>query len=118
MTYLRVIPRDLFNEAKLLKCLGKLSLLIHDGANVPKGLLLDHLTEENEGFEICQNESDGSLYVSNLELTHKGRTIGLRCPYNHKGAYPLQLCFEDEEGSVFNDDGSLSDEFQALLKSI
>lgn len=26
MTYLRVIPRDLFNEAKLLKCLGKLYL--------------------------------------------------------------------------------------------
>lgn len=30
-SYRRVLPRDLFNEAKLLKCLGQLSLMIHDG---------------------------------------------------------------------------------------
>lgn len=33
--YQRVIPRDLFNEAKLLKCLGRLSLFIHDGKSPP-----------------------------------------------------------------------------------
>ena len=31
--YERVIPRDLFNEAKLLKCVGLLVLKIHDGEN-------------------------------------------------------------------------------------
>ena len=28
--YTRVLPRDLFNEAKLMKCMGLLTLLIHD----------------------------------------------------------------------------------------
>lgn len=30
MTYQREIPRDLFNEANLLKCLGQISLIAHD----------------------------------------------------------------------------------------
>ena len=30
MSYARVIPRDLFNEANLLKCLGKVALILMD----------------------------------------------------------------------------------------
>ena len=30
MSYTRETPRDLFNESKLLKCLGQLSLIIHN----------------------------------------------------------------------------------------
>lgn len=30
MSYFRVIPRDLFNEASLLKCYGRLAILLDD----------------------------------------------------------------------------------------
>ncbi len=114
MSYLRVIPRDLFNEAKLLKCLGQLALVIHDGVRVPRGLSLEHETPE-EGFQIEQDDSSGELYCSNLSLFCRGRLIGLRASYNDKGAYPLRFTmWEGDEGNVFNPDGSLSDEFHAL----
>ncbi len=114
MSYLRVIPRDLFNESKLLKCMGQLALVIHDGVNIPKGLALEHEDPE-QGFQIDQDESTGELYPSNLNLFCRGRLIGLRSPYNCKEAYPLRFTlWEGDEGEVFNPDGSLSDEFRAL----
>lgn len=34
MSYIRVVPRDFFNEAKLLKCLGQFELCVnHTGSN-------------------------------------------------------------------------------------
>ena len=54
MTYRRVLPRDLFNEAKLLKCLGQLALIIHDGQDsagqTVQGLLFMHVDEMDLGF--------------------------------------------------------------------
>jgi hypothetical protein len=119
VSYLRVIPRDLFNESKLLKCLGQLALIIHDGVGVPRGLSLDHNTDEQEGFEIEQDENTGALYCSNLELTYWGRLIGLRCPYNCKDAYPLQYILDDDnDGRVFSESGVLTSEFRAMLGNI
>ena len=127
MTYQRVIPRDLFNEAKLLKCLGQLSLFILDGIDhsrwsVPEHLRLTHYTDVTEGFLIEQDESDGSLSCSNVRLTMYIQEIRLSSPYNCKDAYPLQFAFHagDEwiEGDVFNDDGNFSGEFQELISSI
>jgi hypothetical protein len=117
MSYKRVIPRDLFNEAKLLKCLGQLSLIIHDGVGVPRGLSLEHENPE-EGFRIEQDDSTGAIYCSNLECFFGGRLIGLRSPLNSKEAYPLQFVLEDDEGSVFNANGMLAVEFKTLLASI
>jgi hypothetical protein len=115
MRYYRVIPRDLFNEAKLLKCLGQLSLIAHDYPG--KGIKME-LSGEEEGFRIEQDESSGALYCSNLECFVAGRLIGLRGPYNNKAAFPLQFVIDDDEGRVFNEDGSLSDDFKAVLASI
>ncbi len=118
MSYQRVIPRDLFNEAKLLKCMGQLALIIHDGVNVPKGLTLDHEESEN-GFEVAQDSSSGELYVANLSLCCQGRLIGLRHPYNDKRPYPTRFSlWEGDEGPVFKADGSLSDEFRAFCASL
>lgn len=118
MSYTRVIPRDLFNESKLLKCLGQLALLIHDGVGIPNGLKLEYSHFENddgrleEGFRIEQDESDGALYCSNLELFCDGRLIGLRCPYNSKDPYPLIWTSDEDEGMVFCHDGSLTKGFK------
>lgn len=109
MTYQRVIPRDLFNEAKLLKCLGQLFLNL-EGYNA----FLSHISDEQ--FEIEQREWDGGIYCSNLEFFVRGKEVALFTPLNSRGSYPL--IFEDENtmGFVFNDDGSFSESFIEYLK--
>lgn len=116
MSYYRVIPRDLFNEAKLLKCLGQLALVIHDRVKVPRGLSLHHFAED-EGFRIEQDENSGALYCTNLECSSCAGDVSLSLPYNSKDAYPLRFVRDEEtEGRVFNEDGTLSDEFRAAME--
>ena len=90
MSYTRVLPRDLFNEAKLLKCVGQLALLIYDGLPWPIGLL--HRTPP-KGFVVHRYEGDGGLYVGNLDLVARvgaGRyRIALKSGLNSRGPYPL-----------------------------
>ncbi len=117
MSYQRVIPRDLFNESKLLKCLGQLSLVIHDGVKVPAGLVLHHEDSEHAGFDVWQSEDDGALSVSNIECTCFGRVITLRCKYNSKDAYPLWFTLDENEGLVFGEDGKLTEDFRALCEA-
>lgn len=117
MSYNRVIPRDLFNEAKLLKCLGQLALLIHDEVGIPRGLTIEHENPE-DGFRIEQDDGTGALYCENLQCSFKGRQIGLRHPYNSKDAYPLLFVLDDEEGSVFENNGALSSDFRSMLSTI
>lgn len=120
MTYTRVLPRDLFNEAKLLKCMGRLSLLIEDEL-VRWPLTLEHRPFTHgslfyRGFVVEQDSSDGSIFVTNLTLALGGTKIRVKSALNSKAPYPL--VYEDERlgvGCVFNDDGSLAEEFAAYL---
>ncbi len=118
MPYMRVIPRDLFNESKLLKCLGQLSLIIHDKSEAfHLKLELDHFMPRR-GFVIDQDESDGALYCSNLIFKVKGERVNLRSKYNSKDPYPLM--YEAEETcycDLFSDDGSLSEGFKEWARS-
>ncbi len=119
MSYQRVIPRDLFNESKLLKCLGQLSLLLHDEVDIRWPLRLLH--EPSDGFFIDQRPSDGALYCSNLILfleyeDRDTEIIDLVSLYNNKDPYPLM--FDDGGGNeerVFDDEGQLSYEFVKWL---
>ena len=112
--YRRVVPRDLFNESKLLKCVGQLALLIHDGRDsdgkqTPPCLKVEH--EGNE-FRIDQRQADGGLYVIGLKFKVKSLVLDLYSAYNCKEAYPLICMTEDyEEIEVFHGDGTLTDEF-------
>lgn len=116
MSYQRVIPRDLFNEAKLLKCLGQIALIVHDYPGL--GLCLNHDQSEFSGFAIEQDDNSAELYCSNLELTFEGRLIGLRTNYNSKEKYPMTIIFEEECGQVFAENGYLDNEFKALMETI
>ena len=114
MSYERVIPRDLFNESKLLKCLGRLCLLIHDERC---NLRFDHNTDDYPGFRIEQHDYDGSFYCDNLRFyDHFGHRLRLSSCLNSKEPYPL-LCTteDDEEIEVFHDDGELTDEFTQIV---
>ncbi len=111
--YRRVAPRDLFNESKLLKCLGRLAVLIHDEM-APKGLSFEQTGGE---FRIDQRIA-GDLYVrSGIKFMLHGKKLRIHSPYNSKEAYPL-LCEDKELGEIeiFNDDGSFSDEFLEYCK--
>lgn len=103
MSYRRVIPRDLFNEAKLLKCLGKITLLIHD--KMIQGLNAYH-ENQREGFKIFQNPSDGSIQVVNLNFfDNNGTPVFFLTPLNDRGPWPLVMEYKGETYFPFNDNG-------------
>ena len=117
MSYYRVLPRDLFNESKLLKCLGRLTLMIHDGM---AGDLEFDLEKEERGFIINQNE-DGDLYCKNLFFYYNDEFVHVVSGLNSRGSYPLYFYFEKETNgklynysreSVFEEDGSFTPEFK------
>lgn len=113
----RVIPRDLFNEAKLLKCLGQLALVLHDGKDavgrsLPPGWKIEFIEPEYaDGFRVVQNPADGGLSCAAVRALFRGRPVRLWTVYNCRDPYPL--CFdvagekEWTDGRVFNDNGHL-----------
>jgi hypothetical protein len=114
MTYIRVLPRDLFNEAKLLKCMGKLTLLIHDG-KLPKL----NVEFDDQPFDIVQNPADGSISVNNITVTIKNLNgMDLHTPLNSKANWPLYAIIGDKVYSVFTEEGELDEEFTALFESV
>lgn len=113
MTYVRVIPRDLFNEGNLLKCYGQLYL------NLEKMGMEDCLVYEDGGpFQVIQDQSDGSTYLSNVRLIVRGEVIPLRRPLNSRDPYPLYADIdpENEPIPVFNDAGDFSADMRDFLK--
>ena len=111
MTYRRVIPRDLFNEGSLLKCLGQLWLAV-------EGYKVTILHTGND-FYITQSEADGSIRVGNICIIIGGTTFDHHRPLNSREPWPLYITRragnDGEEIAVFRDDGKLSDEFKDLL---
>jgi hypothetical protein len=111
MSYQRVIPRDLFNEANLLKCYGQLCLKLEIYAC--KNIELRHYGNH---FVIEQNEDDGSLTIFNLQLRIRSKIYRLFRPLNSREPWPLYAQEADyAEWQVFTDDGELSAEFLELL---
>jgi len=113
--YQRVIPRDLFNESKLLKCLGQLCLLIHDGD--AGELKCYHATHPDAGFTISQRPEDGGLRCDNLYFTVRGVRVEFFTIYNSKDPYPLLFWNPDHmtEHEVFDDSGKLTKDFRYLV---
>lgn len=108
-TYQRVIPRDLFNEAKLLKCMGQLALIIHDGVRW-KDLRVDF--HGRDRFRIEQDSGSGGLEMANVYVMLGKLEILMHTAYNSKEPYPLYATlWNEEEVPVFNDDGTLHADF-------
>lgn len=112
MTYKRVMPRDLFNEANLLKCYGKLWL--HLERHPYASLDFTHGPEE---FMIYQYP-DGDIAVGNVQLVVGGTTVELRRPINSREDWPLYGYHDDHEYEVFTDAGQLHNDFLALLSRL
>lgn len=114
--YTRVIPRDLFNEANLLKCYGKLWIAL-ESRRYDATLSDDDLPRETP-FHIVQSQDDGSLTIDNLAFKIKGELYRLWRPSNSRDPWPLYFSSMDDEicERVFSDDGSLSPEFKRLTE--
>ena len=115
MSYERVLPRDLFNESKLLKCLGLLCMRIHDEMC---NWTVEHRTDEyNQGFEICRDDSDGSIYVQNLYFKTKGGVfVPVSTPLNSKLDWPLQFQWLSVDYPLFTDRGEFTEEYRKFTQ--
>lgn len=111
MRYMRIIPRDLFNEAKLLKCMGRLALLVHDNL-IPEGLEIEIVPDvEGAAFRIEKDENDGGLFISNYDVFINDELVYVKAAYNSKSNYSL-LCETNEDTVfVFDEGGNFSKEF-------
>lgn len=97
--YQRVIPRDLFNEGNLLKCLGRVYI------NLEKLAMESALKHDGEAFEISQDQDSGALIVLNVTLRLGKEEYTFYRPLNSRYAWPLKLRLsDDEEIDVFNED--------------
>ena len=105
----RVIPRDFFNESKLLKCMGRLSIKILDN-DLPEGVSIK-IDENGEPFDIVLDGVISKLYVSNYKTTVNDVEVKFGTEYNSKSNYPLYLIYGYDEIEVFDDNGDFSDEF-------
>lgn len=114
-TYKRVCPRDLFNESKLLKCVGKLCLKILDGMTpVP----MKYNDDNTIRFNVEQDEA-GNLHIRNLPIYIKGIRYKFHTTYNCKSNYPLFVETDKyEEYLVFDEDGEFAEEFIEFAKSL
>lgn len=111
MKYNRVIPRDFFNEAKLLKCMGLLSLKILD-AQLPEGINIT-IEDSGEPFEIRLTE-DGMLFVANYPVTLNDKNVLFGTTYNSKSQYPFFCIIDYVETLVFDENGQFTTEFLNL----
>jgi hypothetical protein len=117
-----VFPRDLFNDAKLLKSLGKLALIIHDGLDdnrtqAPDGLAIEAL--EDNGWKIEQDEMTGNLSVLNISITYNNHDLRLCSSYNCKDNYSLWLeDYKDCVRVLDPDKGTLTEDFIKYLATL
>lgn len=109
--YIRVLPRDLFNEAGLLKCLGRLWILTDE----TREHAAKFTTEDVNVFDIVQDEGSGAIYVRNVEFCVHGVAYLLTRPLNARSAWPLYLETADDAVSVFDDDGNLSADMRKFI---
>lgn len=111
--YTRVIPRDLFNEAGLLKSLGRLAIALGELDGHDARIVEDTLDE----FAIAQDPADGSISVKNITFLIGSEEWKLFRSLNSRESYNLYATLSDEEVSVFEEDGSLTNEFVELIRS-
>ncbi len=108
MSYTRVIPRDFFNEAKLLKCMGILSLKILDGM-LPEGISIS-IYESGEPFQI-ELDDCGDLRVMNYPIEVNGEEVIFFTAYNSKNALPFYAYINDEPVLVFTNTTEFTNDF-------
>jgi hypothetical protein len=114
--YVRVLPRDLFNEASLLKLYGRLWIALDE--------MRDHVAafveEDVDEFDVSQDEASGAITIANITFTVAGVPHRLERPLNSRAAWPLWVEASEADPDfdpvrVFDDEGALSAEMLELI---
>lgn len=112
MSYIREIPRDLFNEANLLKCYGRIYINLETADAPGVELVYD---DGDRAFEVEQDIC-GDLTITNVKLMVRGVECKLYRPLNSREEWPLNMRDADYvETPVFDADGSFSAEMLEFL---
>jgi hypothetical protein len=106
----RVMPRDLFNEAKVLAMHMKF-LEDYNAGKMPPGINV----VPPKGYNIGLTDS-GELYLDGFDVTYNGTPARLEVTYNagKDNKYPLNITAEELDVwsiPVYNEQGSLDSEF-------
>ena len=115
MSYIRVVPRDLFNEANLLKCLGRLYIVTERFSGV-------WFTEPapGVGFHVEQDDSSGAIFCRNVTFYIGDQSTRLERPLNSRASWPLYLTEVGEHDidpvAVFTEDGELTPDMMTVIK--
>lgn len=115
MNYIRVIPRDFFNESKLLKSMGQLSLFVYD--NIDDAAQYIKIESNGEPFKIKLLE-DGHLIIKNIIVSINNVIVTMKSTYNSRENYPLICAIGYDEYPVFKEDGSFEEEFLEICKNL
>lgn len=99
-SYKRVLPRDAFNEAKLLKCIGRLTLLIEDGE-----LPAWRYHYDGDSFNVVQDPSDGSISIANITFWRNKKQVVIKTPLNSKELWPALMVDGEDEYYLFGEGG-------------
>ena len=115
--YVRVLPRDLFNEASLLKCMGRIVILLQETPDHHAEIV----EEQVDRFRVSQDASSGSIRLSNVTFVVRGVPHLLERPLNARSPWPLIVAGDGrdpdfEEVQVFEDDGSFTGEMLELIR--
>lgn len=113
-SYTRVVPRDFFNESKLLKCMGFLALRILN-SELPEGITIE-IEESGDAFDIGMTQ-DGSLTVLNYPVTINGEDVTMKTTINAKDNFPFFCEIDYTEYLVFDDQGNFDKEFIERFKN-
>lgn len=128
MSYKRELPRDLYNEANLLKCMARVCQWINDeqapGLEFRHETYDEHRERETPGFEVG-GDADGETFVMNVKFTLRGKKVEFWRPLNARSAWPLKFhyCDEGDDDEVYYEDdddaiteeGEMTPEFHALI---
>ncbi len=110
--YFRVIPRDLFNESKLLKCVGKLVVAIEDKKTpIPN---IGYGVNEGEPFKVALDEDNSCLTLLSVEISICRVIHRFVTNYNSRLNYPLVVESKLpglEDAYVFDEEGEFSEDF-------
>lgn len=115
--YNRVLPRDLFNEAKLLKCIGHLIIMIQENREPAscKMSYSDLLIPDR--FDVALLP-EGSLVIQNLGIAVNRKPYIFKTTYNSKANFPLFVQHKDADYRVFDEEGKWDSEFHEFLNLI
>ena len=99
----------------LLKCIGRIILLIETG--VAPFNELHYSGKYQSGFSVVC-DVDGALRISNIRFSYREIPLVFRTTLNSKTNYPVHCWYKEVEIPVLTEDGEPDPEFEKFLTSL